>query len=73
MPFLHCISSFEGTLLLFLLVFTSADIFFQKYLEFHSTLSEKKIFVTNFPILMGSLKPPPHPVNTQNPLTYTFL
>ena len=37
--FLHCISSFE----------TSADIIFRKFLELHSTLTEKKIFVANFP------------------------
>ena len=37
--FLHCISSFE----------TSADIIFQEFLELHSTLTEKKIFVANFP------------------------
>ena len=35
-------------LLLFLLAFTSADIIFHKFSELHSTLSEKKIFVTNF-------------------------
>ena len=38
-------------LLLFLLAFTSADIIFHKFLELHSTLSEKKIFVTNFSFL----------------------
>ena len=36
--------------------------FFHKFLELHSILSEKKIFVTNFPFLTDSLKPP-HPVN----------
>ena len=65
MPFLHYISSLEGTsykalqdtvtrsftFLLFLLTFTSADIIFHKFLELHSTLSEKKNFVTNFPLL----------------------
>ena len=61
--------------LLFLLVFTSADIIFHKVLELRSTLSEKKIFVTHFPFLMDSLKPlqpppTPHP-NSQNPLTMT--
>ena len=37
--------------LLFLIVFlafTSADIIFHKFLELHSVLSVKKIFVTNF-------------------------
>ena len=59
MPFLHCIPSFEGTLdkkflrtatrsfILFLLIFTSADITFHKFLELHSKLSEKKNFITN--------------------------
>ena len=40
--------------MLFLLAFTSADIF-PKFLELHSTLSGKKIFFTNFLFLMDSL------------------
>ena len=54
-PFLHCISSFEGTCyknlsdaatrsfisFLFLLAFTSAGIIFLKLLELHSAISEK--------------------------------
>ena len=65
MPFLHCISSFEGYnhqifyFLLFLLAFTSADLIFHKFLELHSTLPEKEIFVTNFHFLTDSLKLPP--------------
>ena len=43
-----------------MLAFTSADIIFYKLLELHASLSEKKIFVTNFPFLTDSLKPP-HP------------
>ena len=39
-----------------LLAFTLADIIFHKFLELHSTLPEKKIFVTNFPFLMDLLK-----------------
>ena len=39
------------------LIFTSADIIFLTFLELHSTLSEKKIFVTNFIFLKDSLKP----------------
>ena len=39
---------------------TSADIIFHKLLQLHST-SDKKIFVTNFPFLMDSLKSPPLP------------
>ena len=42
---------------LFLLAFRSADIIFHKFLELHST-SNKKIFVTSFPFLTDSLKPP---------------
>ena len=71
MPFSYFISSFEGTsykskmqphqifyFLLFLLAFTSTDIIFYKFLELHSKLSEKKIFITIFPFLTDSLKPP---------------
>ena len=46
---------------LFLVVFISFYIsryHFSQVLELHSTLSEKKIFVTNFPFLTDSLKPP---------------
>ena len=60
--------------LLFLLAFTSADVIFHNFLELHSTLTEKKIFVTNFPILTDSLNPPPpprKPLNRQNPLSVT--
>ena len=49
--------------LLFLVVFISFYISrynFNKFLEFHSP-SGKKIFVTNFPFLTDSLKPPPLP------------
>ena len=42
--------------LLFLL--TSADITFYKFSELHSTLTGKKIFLTNFPFLTDSLNPP---------------
>ena len=54
---------------------------FHKVLELHSVLSEKKIFVTNFPFLTDSLNhpPPPHPglLNSQKsfvdaPLPNTF-
>ena len=44
--------------LFFLVAVTSTDIIFHKFSELNSTLSEKKIFFTNFPILMNSL--PPH-------------
>ena len=68
MSLLHCISVIKICMishqifyfLLFLLAFTSADIIFHKFLELHST-SDKKIFVTNFPFLTDSLKPPPLP------------
>ena len=55
MPFVHCISSFEGTsykkfvryshqifYFFLLLAFASADIISHKFLELHSTLSEKR-------------------------------
>ena len=32
---------------------------FHNFLEHHSTLTDKKIFVTNFPFLTDSLKPSP--------------
>ena len=58
--------------LFFLLALTSANIISHKFSEIHSTLSEKKIFVTNFPFLTDSLKPqPPHPLNSQSPLSLT--
>ena len=72
-PFLHCISNFEGTSytnlhnratrsfisFFYLVPFTSVDIIFHKLLELHSTFSEKKIFVPDFPFLFltDSLKP----------------
>ena len=63
-PFLHCISSFEGPFyknlqdshqvfhfFLFLLAFTPAGIIFGKFLELHSIICEKKYFVTNFSLV----------------------
>ena len=51
----------------FTLALASTNISFNNFLELHLTLSEKKIFVTNFPILTDSLKTPtPHPLNGQN-------
>ena len=53
--FLYCVSSFEGKIqsldLLFLVLFISFYIsrYFSQVLELHSTLSENKIFITNFP------------------------
>ena len=80
----HCISSFEGNscikickmshqslIFSFILVFTSADIIFHKFLELHSTLSARKIFIMNLPSLMDPLKPS-HPTplsNSQNLLS----
>ena len=54
----------------FMLVFTSADIIFYKLLELHSSLSVKKIFVTNCPFLRDSLKHL-HPPKSQNLLSVT--
>ena len=50
---------------------------FHKFLELHSkSFEKKKMFVTNFPFLTDSLKPPfplPHPqsFNSQNLLSVT--
>ena len=73
--FLDYLSSFEGTSYknpkdratssfiscCFTLAFTSAVIIFHKFLELHSTLSARKIFVTNFPFLFYRIhsNPPP--------------
>ena len=65
---------------LLFLVFISFNIrrynFFCKFLELHSTMSDKKIFVTNVPFLTDSLKPlplHPHPLNSQNLVSITKL
>ena len=51
--------------LFFLLDFSSADLTFNKFLEPHSTLFEKKISVTNFPFLTDSFRTP-NPLNCQH-------
>ena len=72
MLFLHCISRFEVIsykkfydtttrslyFLLFLLALISTGIIFYNFLELHSTLTGKKIFVRNFPFLKDSLNSP---------------
>ena len=73
MAFLYCISRFEGT---FLVTFISSntsrsDIIFHKFLELHSAVSEKKIFVMNFPFLMDSLKAPT-PLMAPTPLKICY-
>ena len=60
----------------FYISFISADIIFHKFLELHSTLSGKKILVTNFLFLTDSLPrypspTPPHLFKSQNPLSVT--
>ena len=68
MPFLHCISSFEGTsykhlkdianssfISCFTLDFTSADIIFHKFVELHYL---KKKFCHKFSFFNDSLKLP---------------
>ena len=47
--------------------FTSADIIYQKFLELHSTLSEKQIFQHKFSIfnILTRPSPPLHPLNGQ--------
>ena len=54
---LHCVSSFEGTS--YKELYDKSFFIFHKFLELSSILSEKKIFVVNFPFLMNSVKPPP--------------
>ena len=58
---------------LFLLAFTLAGIIFVKLLELHSTISEKSIFVTNFPFFNRFTQTPPPPtlrsLNGQNLLS----
>ena len=41
--------------------FTSADIIFHKFLELHSTLTDKKDFCHKFSFLTDSLNPLPLP------------
>ena len=76
MSLLHCISminisKIQSPDLLFVVAFISFYIsryHFHKFLELYSTLSEEKIFVTNFPFLADSLKPPrpsPTPLMTK--------
>ena len=69
----HQIFFFSCFILVF---FTSTDIVFHKFLELHSTLFVRKIFVTKFSLfLMDPLKPPPppppHSLNSQNQLSVT--
>ena len=56
-------------LLLLLLAFTSADIIIDNFLELHSILSVKKIFVMNF--IFKQIHSTPRPLNGQNPLNVT--
>ena len=59
-------------LLFYISFYISRHHFFHKFLELPSALSEKKIFVTNFPFLMNSIKPPTiQPLNSQNWLSVT--
>ena len=77
MPFLHCISSFEGAsyknlkysyshwmfcFFLFSLAFTSANIIFQKFLELHSTIFEKKKDFHHKFSISNRLTQTPHPL-----------
>ena len=52
--------------------FTSANIIFHKYLELHSTLSEKKTFVTNFAFLTDLLKPLATPLTVRENTTSRY-
>ena len=60
-PFLHCISSFEGT---------SYKNHFSQMFRTSFNIIWKNIFFINFPFLMDSLKPT-HPLNSQNLLSVT--
>ena len=85
MPFLHYILSFEGTSYknlydratrsfiqyCFYQLLHQQVSFFHKFLELHSTLSEKSIFIMNFPFLFRFTETLPHPLNGQNPLSMT--
>ena len=53
-------------LYLLFLDISSADIIFLKFLSLHSTLTAKKIFVTNFPFERIHSSPLPNPLNSQN-------
>ena len=88
MPFLHCISSFEGNscktlqiqppqifyfwLFLLRVVFTSADIIFQNFIELHWIFSEN-LCQHEFSIFNKLTHHPkrPHPVNGRNLLSVT--
>ena len=56
-------------LFLFLLAFTSADIIFHKFLELHSTLSEKKFSLQIF--FFNRFTETPYPLKNQNLLSMT--
>ena len=85
MPFLRCISTFEGTSFKYLLDTVTRSFISCCFINFYinrynfsqifrtcSTLSEKIIFVTTFSFLMDSLKHlPTHPLNSQNLLSMT--
>ena len=58
----YCHQIFVLFLFVFISFFTSAGIIFVKFLELHSTISAKNIFVTNFPFLTDSLRPCPPPL-----------
>ena len=55
--------------LLFFIFYISRYIIFHKFLELHSILSAKKIFVTDF--LFNGFTQNPHPLNGQNLLSVT--
>ena len=59
-------------LLFYISFYISRHHFLHKFLELPSALSEKKIFVTNVPFLMNSIKSPTlHPLNGHNWLSAT--
>ena len=72
-PFLHCISSFQGTFyenyfILFYISFCITRYHFSQLLRTLFNITWKKIFVMIFPFLMDSLNPPPPHLPPANPL-----
>ena len=68
-PFLHCISSFQGTFyenyfILFYISFCITRYHFSQLLRTLFNITWKKIFVMIFPFLMDSLNPPSPPPPT---------
>ena len=69
--FLQKFVRYNYDIFLFWLGFTSTGIIFLTFLELHSTMSEKNIFITNFSFIMVFLRfPPPPPPPRPPPLRH---